>query len=212
MRLLLVEDDKETARYVSGPRSGGTPSTWCPTARTGCRSPFARITTSRSSTACSPAWTACRWRARWDRRQSRFDPVPDLSAVSTIAQGLDVGGDDYLVKPFAFAELLARVSARRRAPCARRRPACRRPGLDVASRKVTRAQERSSCSQERCFSKRDAEQGPGRHPHHAARASGVPFRPAHQRRRGISAIARQDRPALCETADSYHPRQQLLHQ
>lgn len=56
-------------------------------------------------------------------------------------QGLDLGADDYLVKPFAFAELLARVRA------LLRRPAANEPALlhaadlqvDVRSRRVTRA-------------------------------------------------------------------------
>jgi len=41
-------------------------------------------------------------------------PVLLLSALGTIddrVEGLRAGGDDYLVKPFAFAELLARVEA-----------------------------------------------------------------------------------------------------
>ena len=41
-------------------------------------------------------------------------PVLILSALGTVGdriEGLDSGSDDYLVKPFSFAELLARVSA-----------------------------------------------------------------------------------------------------
>jgi two-component system, OmpR family, response regulator len=41
-------------------------------------------------------------------------PILLLSALSEVddrVQGLKAGGDDYLVKPFAFAELLARVEA-----------------------------------------------------------------------------------------------------
>lgn len=39
-------------------------------------------------------------------------PVLLLTALGTIehrVKGLELGADDYLVKPFAFAELLARV-------------------------------------------------------------------------------------------------------
>ncbi len=39
-------------------------------------------------------------------------PIPLLTALGTIehrVKGLELGADDYLVKPFAFAELLARV-------------------------------------------------------------------------------------------------------
>jgi two-component system, OmpR family, response regulator len=46
-------------------------------------------------------------------------PVLFLTALGGIddrVAGLDVGGDDYLVKPFAFAELIARVTALGRRP------------------------------------------------------------------------------------------------
>jgi len=39
-----------------------------------------------------------------------------LGGVGDRVKGLDAGGDDYLVKPFAFAELLARVNALARRP------------------------------------------------------------------------------------------------
>lgn len=48
------------------------------------------------------------------RRQGRATPVLILSAKRSVddrVRGLQSGGDDYLTKPFAFAELLARVQA-----------------------------------------------------------------------------------------------------
>jgi len=48
------------------------------------------------------------------RRQEIDTPVLILSAKRTVderVKGLQSGGDDYLVKPFAFTELLARVQA-----------------------------------------------------------------------------------------------------
>ena len=39
-----------------------------------------------------------------------------LGGVDDRVEGLDAGGDDYLVKPFAFSELLARVNALARRP------------------------------------------------------------------------------------------------
>ena len=54
------------------------------------------------------------------RRAGRQTPVLVVTARDHIddrVRGLDLGADDYLVKPFAFAELLARVHAlMRRAP------------------------------------------------------------------------------------------------
>ena len=48
------------------------------------------------------------------RRAGRVAPVLIVTARDEIdarVRGLDVGADDYLIKPFAFAELLARVRA-----------------------------------------------------------------------------------------------------
>jgi two-component system OmpR family response regulator len=57
------------------------------------------------------------------RRRKIWTPVLFLTARNAIddrVQGLDTGADDYLVKPFSFAELLARLRAlARRAPIER---------------------------------------------------------------------------------------------
>lgn len=58
------------------------------------------------------------------RRQGVRTPILILTARDAVddrVAGLDAGGDDYLVKPFAFAELLARIRAllRRRSADAR---------------------------------------------------------------------------------------------
>lgn len=48
------------------------------------------------------------------RRQGVATPVLALSAKTSVAdrvRGFQAGGDDYLTKPFSFAELLARLSA-----------------------------------------------------------------------------------------------------
>lgn len=53
------------------------------------------------------------------RRQGNRTPTLMLTARDTVAdrvKGLDAGADDYLVKPFAFQELLARVRALLRRP------------------------------------------------------------------------------------------------
>lgn len=81
------------------------------------------------------------------RRAGRQTPVLFLTASDTVAdrvKGLDLGADDYLVKPFAFSELLARVrSTLRRGPT--RQPETLRVAdldLDLPRHKAARAGQR----------------------------------------------------------------------
>lgn len=65
-----------------------------------------------------------------------------LGGVGDRVQGLDAGGDDYLVKPFAFAELLARVNALARRPPLNETPTQLRAGdleMDLLKRSVSRS-------------------------------------------------------------------------
>lgn len=81
------------------------------------------------------------------RRDGIRTPVLILSAKQTVSDrvsGLEIGGDDYLTKPFAFPELLARVQALiRRSGAAAAAPAGELTvgdlTLDLLSRKATRA-------------------------------------------------------------------------
>jgi DNA-binding response OmpR family regulator len=72
-------------------------------------------------------------------------PVLILSARHTVddrVRGLQAGGDDYLTKPFAFAELLARLQALLRRAGGAAEPTRLAVGdltLDLLSRKVQRA-------------------------------------------------------------------------
>ena len=84
-------------------------------------------------------------------REKRNTPVLMLTArdrVEDRVQGLQAGADDYLVKPFAFSELLARVGALlRRGPAAVAETATTRMTLcdlemDLLSRKAWRAGQR----------------------------------------------------------------------
>jgi two-component system OmpR family response regulator/two-component system copper resistance phosphate regulon response regulator CusR len=77
------------------------------------------------------------------RAQGIQTPVLVLTASGTVddrVRGLKMGADDYLVKPFAFPELTARLEALRRRAVARPAmtlnvgPLC----LDLGTRKVTR--------------------------------------------------------------------------
>jgi DNA-binding response OmpR family regulator len=78
------------------------------------------------------------------RRRGRTPPVLILSARRSVddrVRGLQAGGDDYLTKPFAFAELLARVQALVRRATRAPEPTTLTIGdltLDLLSRKVTR--------------------------------------------------------------------------
>jgi DNA-binding response OmpR family regulator len=76
------------------------------------------------------------------RRGSRV-PVLMLTARDTTAdrvEGLDAGADDYLVKPFEFAELLARLRALQRRPAVSLEPRLEVGDLefDPAARQVRR--------------------------------------------------------------------------
>src|SRR5207249_3103767 len=52
-------------------------------------------------------------------------------AVEDRVRGLDAGADDYLVKPFAFAELVARLRALLRRPVTDREVVLRADNLEV---------------------------------------------------------------------------------
>jgi len=65
-----------------------------------------------------------------------------LGGIDDRVSGLEAGGDDYLVKPFAFAELLARVRALLRRPAPAGGDAVLRVGdleLDTVKRSASRA-------------------------------------------------------------------------
>ncbi len=78
------------------------------------------------------------------RTQGIQTPVIVVTAMGSVEDrvaGLKAGADDYLVKPFALAELMARVEAIRRRTVIRP-PATMQAGplsLDLATRRVTRA-------------------------------------------------------------------------
>ena len=75
-------------------------------------------------------------------------PVIILSAKERVddrVRGLEAGGDDYLTKPFAFSELLARIQALIRRTSGITDPttlACGELGIDLLKREVVRAGQR----------------------------------------------------------------------
>ncbi len=82
------------------------------------------------------------------RRQRVTTPVIILSAKRSVddrVKGLQVGGDDYLTKPFAFSELLARVQALIRRATGAGEPTRLTVGnltMDFLTREVTRGGRR----------------------------------------------------------------------
>lgn len=79
------------------------------------------------------------------RNQKRMTPILFLSALSGLdhrVMGLDIGGDDYLTKPFAFRELEARIRAllRREGPSKTTTLAFADITLDTRSHEVRRGE------------------------------------------------------------------------
>ncbi len=145
MRLLLIEDDTKLASYiVKGFREAGFAVDHCVDGEEG----LIMATGSDYDAAIVDIMLP-----RLDglalleelRKQRSFVPVLILSAKASVddrVKGLQTGGDDYLPKPFAFAELLARVQALVRRGSRETEPTTLTVGdlrLDLLSRRVTRA-------------------------------------------------------------------------
>jgi len=115
MRILLVEDDAEVAGFVAkGLRESGHVVTHADTGRDGlflaASEPFDVIVLDRML----PGGVDGLSLLQTLRSQGGKTPVLILSALAQVderVKGLRAGGDDYIPKPFAFAELLARVEA-----------------------------------------------------------------------------------------------------
>ena len=82
------------------------------------------------------------------RQEKILTPVLILSAKTSVddrVKGLQAGGDDYLAKPFAFSELLARLRALIRRATQTAEPTKLSAGeisLDLLTREVTRGGQR----------------------------------------------------------------------
>ena len=159
MKLLVVEDENKTADYVrQGLMEAGfvvdlaqqriDTTTW----------PWARHTIWWSWMSCcrmSMAGASCAL-----RDAGKQVPVLFLTArggVDDRVKGLELGADDYLVKPFAFSELLARVRTllrRGSAPSQPDHPGCRfGAGLARRARALANASI-SPARSSRCLSPR----------------------------------------------------------
>lgn len=114
MRLLLVEDDLKMAAFVGkGFREAGFVVEHTNNGQTGLQ---LALTSSFDAAVIDIMLPGLDGLAIIDQlRQRRINlPVIILSAKRSVGErveGLQAGGDDYLTKPFAFSELLARVQA-----------------------------------------------------------------------------------------------------
>lgn len=114
MRILLIEDDAETAYYISrGLSEDGHNTSTAHDGREGLR---------RAGAGDWDLLIVDRMLPEMDglsivqalRSAGSITPVlflTTLGGVDDRVHGLNAGADDYLVKPFSFAELLARVAA-----------------------------------------------------------------------------------------------------
>src|ERR1700754_1351202 len=121
MRILVVEDDLEAQRYlVQGLKESGHVVDEAGDGDTGLNLALSRAYDVAVVDGMLPRLDGLRLVAEM-REHGNATPVLFLSALSEVddrVKGLKAGGDDYLTKPYAFVELLARIDAlmRRRSP------------------------------------------------------------------------------------------------
>jgi two-component system OmpR family response regulator len=145
MHLLLIEDDAEAARFLAkGLRESGYVVDIAADGREGLF---------RATEGAYDLIVADRQLPHFDglsivamlRKNGKHTPVLILSALGSVddrIEGLRAGGDDYLAKPFAFGELVARIEAllrRGNLPDVTTRIRIADLELDLLGRKVTRA-------------------------------------------------------------------------
>jgi DNA-binding response OmpR family regulator len=143
MRVLLIEDDRKAAKLLAkGLHEEGFVVDVAPTGETGEELAFVNeydvivldwLLPGKDGIAVCQAL----------RARDLTTPILMLTARHSLADrvnGLSTGADDYLTKPFAFAELLARIRALLRRARVARPPVLRVTDLtlDPANRKVTR--------------------------------------------------------------------------
>ena len=144
MHILLIEDDTEAARVlVKGLRESGYAVDHAADGREGLAralgGKFDLLVTDRMLPHVDGLSIIQQL-----RRARLATPVLVLSALGTVddrIRGLKAGGDDYLTKPFSFAELLARIEALlRRRPGGTESTVLRVADLefDLLARKATR--------------------------------------------------------------------------
>ena len=119
MRILLIEDDAQTADYIRGSLSEeGHVVDWVAEGRDGlvraASEDYDILIVDRMLPGMNGLSLVKTLRGAKVRIPILF--LTALGGVGDRVDGLEAGGDDYLVKPFSFAELSARVNALTRRP------------------------------------------------------------------------------------------------
>ena len=148
MKILLVEDDPSTAEYVvGGLREEGHDLDHAANGTIGLELAFTREYDVMVVDRMLPGMDGLAV-VRALRSAGRDVPVLFLTAIGGVedrVEGLQVGGDDYLLKPFAFSELSARIHALgRRIPSRKEETVLKVADLEMnlIARQVTRAGQR----------------------------------------------------------------------
>jgi two-component system OmpR family response regulator len=147
MNALVIEDDPETALYVTeGLQKHGHAVFWAPTGTDGLEQArngnFALIIVDRMLPGLDGLTLIKRLRGHNIQTPVLF--LTTMDDLDARVEGLNAGGDDYLTKPFAMPELLARANAIMRrtlsAGGSGRQTTLRAGGLemDLLARSVTR--------------------------------------------------------------------------
>jgi two-component system, OmpR family, response regulator len=148
MRLLLVEDDpKITSFILKGMKAEGYAVDHAPDGQEGLHMAVTEPYDAAIIDVMLPKLDGLSVIERM-RKEKVNTPVIILSAKGSVddrVKGLQVGGDDYLPKPFAFSELLARVQALIRRASGLSEPTRLTVGdltMNLLNREVTRGGQR----------------------------------------------------------------------
>jgi DNA-binding response OmpR family regulator len=151
VRLLLIEDDKSLGEFVrQGLREAGHEVDWETDGQRGLREALATRHDLVLLDVMLPGIDGLEVLAEM-RRSEVKTPVLLLTALDGVddrVRGLDQGADDYLTKPFAFSELLARIRALSRRPPLEMEPVLRVGDLelDIVRHEVRRGERRIELS------------------------------------------------------------------
>jgi len=145
MHILVVEDDQETADYIcSGLESLGHKTEHSPNGKDGFLAALDQSYDVMVIDRMIPGLDGLSL-VKAVRAADVITPVIFLSAMGGLndrVEGLEAGADDYLVKPFAFSELAARLAALARRPALQENTSILEVGdlrVDLRKHSATRA-------------------------------------------------------------------------